>query len=182
METNETATSATGAQPGSATGETMIVSVADAAAMLSITPQAVRKRIAAGTLNARKVDGAWQIALEPATDETSATATAKPDSQPQCATSQPVAQSEADRYAAIVAPFLDRLEAQAQRIGYLKAELAAVTAERDQLQASPQSTQDAGSSASEAVATAPEQFPIEAAQERSGPFGRSWQWWKRRHP
>jgi hypothetical protein len=157
METNETATSATDAQPGSATGETLLVSVADAAAMLQITPQAVRKRIAAGHLHARKVTGAWQIALEPATDETGATATAQPAAQPRRATSQPVAQSEADRYAAIVAPFLDRLEAQAQRIGYLEAELTVVTAQLDQLQAPPESRQDAGSGASDAVGAAPEE-------------------------
>jgi hypothetical protein len=68
-----------------------------------------------------------------------------------------VSQSEADRYAAIVAPFLDRLEAQTQRIGHLEAELAFVTAQRDRLQASPTSPHDAGSNVSEAVAAAPEE-------------------------
>jgi len=179
METDETATGETHPQLGSATGETLIVSVADAATSLQITPQAIRKRIAAGTLSAHKHRGAWQIALTP---ETLETATAKPDAQPHRATSQPVAQSEADRYAAIVSPFLDRLEALAQRIGHLETELAAVTAERDQLQASPGSPQDAEMSASEAEAATPKQFPVEASQERTGPFWRSWQWWKRRHP
>jgi hypothetical protein len=137
METDETATRATIAQPSHATDEALLVSVADAATMFGITPQAVRKRIAAGTLNARKVAGAWQVVLEPATGETAATATAQPDAQLPRANAQPVAQSEADRYAAIVAPFLDRLEAQAHMIGRqegqirtLSDELGAVRAER----------------------------------------------------
>jgi hypothetical protein len=89
----------------------------------------------------------------------------QPDTQPQRAASQLVAQSVADRYAAIVAPFLGRLETQAQRIGYLEAELAAVTAERNRLQASPESPQDAASRASDMEAAPPES-PVPATEAR----------------
>jgi len=59
----------------------------------------------------------------------------------------------------------------------------AVKAERGALQASPASPQDAEPRVSEAPATAPDAFPIEAHQERTAPFWRSWwQVWKQRHP
>jgi len=47
----------------------------------------------------------------------------------------------------------------------------------------PASPQNAGPRVSEAVAPAPDTFPIEAHQERTAPFWRSWwQAWQRRHP
>jgi hypothetical protein len=171
-----------------ATAGPLVLSVTDAAEALGISTGAVRKRIERGQLVGRKVRGQWQVVFEQlpdvATDTTGATRQHHDDTtrhDTSNATTSVVLQSEAERYAAIVAPFLDRLEAQAERIGALEAELAAVTAERDALKASPGSTQDAGSSSSEAIADASEGLPVATPQERTGPFWRSW-WeaWRRR--
>jgi predicted transcriptional regulator len=47
-ETGETETTQPVAQPSSATSETVVLTVEEAADLLGITPQAVRKRIKAG--------------------------------------------------------------------------------------------------------------------------------------
>jgi hypothetical protein len=169
-ETDATATTKPTAQPSSATGETILVSVRDAAELLGISPQAVRKHIAAGKLPARKHRGAWQIALDPATAATSATATGETLSQPPRATAQPpVATADVERYNAMIAPFLDRLEAQAERIGRLEAALAAADAERDALRAA----QAAPEAASEAEAAAND------AEDGSSRWRRFWaRWWQ----
>ena len=172
----------------------------DAATLLGITPQAVRKRIAAGHLDAHKIDGAWQIKFERATDETDETATAQPRAQPGSATSQLIAQAEADRYAAIVAPHIARIEELSRQLGRLETQLAAVTAERDTLMATVAAPERAEASQPHAPvesatqdwsalpwdagspAAAPDAFSIEETQEQTGSFWRSWAWWKRRHP
>ena len=178
-----------------ATASPIVLSVNDAAQAFGVSPGAIRKRIERGQLSGQKIRGQWQVVLDRLPGDETTNATTATDAtrhkydnttrqtRPDTTTSQVVSQSEADRYAAIVAPFLDRLEAQAQRIGTLEAELAFVTAERGALQASPASPQEAGSHASEVVAPAPDAFPIEASQERTAPFWRSW-WesWQRRHP
>lgn len=139
--TSATATSATGAQPGNATGETVIVSVADAAAILGISPQAVRKQIAAGKLQAHKQRGSWRITLERATAETGATATGETEPQPRRATTQPAPQPDAQAAQmaafadAITAPLRSRIEELNRELGHVEERLAAVTRERDELKA-----------------------------------------------
>jgi hypothetical protein len=155
-----------------ATAGPLVLSVADAAEALGISAGAVRKRIERGQLVGQKVRGQWQVVFEQlpgdATDATSATRQQHDNTTRQDrsnTTTSVVLQSDADRYVAIVAPFLDRLEAQAELIGRqdeqirtMAEELAVVTAQRDQLQASAASPQAAGSGASAAEAAAPDAF------------------------
>lgn len=120
--TYETAASETAQpfpQPGSATNETVLLSVDEAAGIYGISPQAIRKRIKHGQLNARRAGRAWQVILDRATIATSETETAATDAQPRTKPgAQPstlVAQQQADQMAALVAsiqaPLLDRIEA-----------------------------------------------------------------------
>jgi excisionase family DNA binding protein len=122
-ETGATETTQPGAQPGSATGETVILTVDEAADLLGITPQAVRKRIKAGTLPARRDGRAWRVFLERATNETDARETAKHRPQPE---TKPVAQPQAQQLAALVEPFtaplVERIEELARENGRLQAE------------------------------------------------------------
>src|SRR5919206_1057292 len=90
--TDVSATATAGAQPGSATGATLVLPVEAAAEPLGITPQAVRKRIAKGTLAARRDGRVWRVILTRATGETSATATVQPGAQPAPQPPQPGAQ------------------------------------------------------------------------------------------
>jgi len=114
-ETAATATAQPGAQPGSATGETLVLSVDDAAQLIGITPQAVRKRIAKGALAAHRDGRAWRVVLERGAIATGETETPQPRTQPPTKPgSQPV-QPQAAQLAALVEPFttplVERIEA-----------------------------------------------------------------------
>lgn len=114
------------------------LSIAAAADRLGISENAVRQRIKRGTLEAVKVDGVWQVSLavladheadhEPASGRDHETGY-QVDHQ---ATSSEMAVSAAARsqlaaiHSELVAPLVDRIEAQAEAIGRL-------TQERDQL-------------------------------------------------
>lgn len=116
-EENETAQPAT--KPDSATSETVLLSVEEAAGILGISPQAVRKRISKGQLPARRDGRSWLVILERETIATSETETGATDPQPRTKPvvqpSQLIAQQQADQMAALVAsiqaPLLDRIEA-----------------------------------------------------------------------
>ncbi len=72
-ETTATATTQPGAQPESPPGETLVLTVDDAAHLIGITPQAVRKRIAKGTLAAYREGRAWRVVLNRGPSATGAT-------------------------------------------------------------------------------------------------------------
>jgi len=118
-ETDASETAQPTPQPGSATGETVLLSVEEAAGVLGISPQAVRKRIGKGQLNARRDGRAWLVMLERATIETGETETAATGTKPSATTgAQPrnlVAAQQAEQMTALVAsiqaPLLDRIEA-----------------------------------------------------------------------
>lgn len=110
-----------------------ILSLKEAAAILGVSSEAVRQRVRRGTLPGSKVQSAtgpmWVVpasavhalAVHP---HPLASAPSTPDVAPQgLAALEPTS------------ALLDRLEFQAERIGRLEAELAAVRAERDALQA-----------------------------------------------
>jgi excisionase family DNA binding protein len=150
-ETGATETGAPAAQPGSATVGPLILTVPDAAVLLGISEQAVRKRIAKGTLAATRQGRAWRVILDgPAPAEataTGATATTQPRPQPDIATgatSAPRPTTDAERFAALAAPFVapwvERVEALAreaearrQEAAVLAARLEQAEAERDRL-------------------------------------------------
>jgi excisionase family DNA binding protein len=102
-------------QPGSAPDETVLLSIAEAAEALGISPQVVRKRIARGHLPARRTGRAWQVILDRATAETGATATDATTAQPRAKPGAHLAQPQAEQMAALIeriqAPLLDRIEA-----------------------------------------------------------------------
>jgi excisionase family DNA binding protein len=139
-ETGATETAPPSAQPGSATAGTVVLSVDEAADLLGVTPQAVRKRIKAGTLPARRDGRAWRVFLERATDETRFCATDRNRPQPE---TKPVAQSaqlQAQQLAVLVEPFtaplVAKIEALSHENGRLEAErdaaLKAVEAMREE--------------------------------------------------
>jgi len=120
--------------------DAVVLTVADAAALLGISAGAVRKRIERGQLAGRKVSGQWQVVVgagdETESDATSTTITTRPDATRRDATPPPpllpVAVSDAARaqLAAIrdefVAPLVDR-------IGSLERENGRLEAEREQV-------------------------------------------------
>ena len=146
-ETDETSASATAqptAQPGSATSETVIVSVDEAAELFGISPQAIRKRLSKGSLRGHKdAQGQWRVYLDRATHETGATATgetgpqpaAKPDAQPR----NLVAASQAEQMAALVAsiqaPLLDRIGSANRELERERVQRETIERERDELRA-----------------------------------------------
>ncbi len=81
-ETTATATTQPGAQPESAPGETLVLTVDDAAHLIGVTPQAVRKRIAKGTLAAYREGRAWRVVLNHGPSATDETETPQPWTQP----------------------------------------------------------------------------------------------------
>ena len=108
-------TSQLSAQPGSATGETLILTGDEAAELLVISPQAVRKRIKAGTLPARHEGRAWRVFVERATNETTSDETPRNRTQPSTKPGAQPAQLQATQLAALVEPFttplVERIEA-----------------------------------------------------------------------
>jgi septal ring factor EnvC (AmiA/AmiB activator) len=184
-ETNATATNATSPQPGSATGETIVASVADAATLLGVTPQAIRKQIAAGRLNATKHRGAWRIFLEQATIATSATATDETPPQPRNATAQLAPHEEQAKQMAvfadaITAPLRQRIEELNRELGHVEEQLEMVTNERDELRAAQESAlaAQAALGASEDVQTGDQTSAGESGQESRL---RNWWEWIKRH-
>lgn len=144
--TNETGfreTSKPGAQPSSATGETVLLSVEEAAEAIGISPQAVRKRIAKGQLAARRDGRAWLVILERATSETAANETiataAQPRTKPGAQPGNLVAAQQAEQMAALVAsiqaPLLDRIETANREAERERGVRVRVTEERDELAA-----------------------------------------------
>lgn len=143
-ETNPTQPDET-AQPGSATGATIAVSVEEAAAHFGISPQAVRKRIAAGHLEAERIGRSWSVYLpaQPAQpNETTTGAGFQETTKPPDA--KLVAQSQRDQFALMVEPIVapwvakvEELSREAER-NLVRAEaaeqrLAAAEQERDEL-------------------------------------------------
>jgi excisionase family DNA binding protein len=124
---DETGATATGAAlPGSATGDPLGLSVEDAAEALGISPQAVRKRIARGTLPARRDGRGWRVVLDRAPGATGATATAQPRARPRPQPPHPAVSRQRAQLAAVVEPFtaplVARIEALARDVGRLEAE------------------------------------------------------------
>jgi len=138
-ETSENATAQPGGQPERATGETLVLSVDDAAHIIGITPQAVRKRIAKGTLPAYREGRAWRVVLEPGPPATDETATSQPRAQP---SANPVAQPvhrQTAQLAALVEPFttplVARIEALSREAERERGRADAAERERDRLRA-----------------------------------------------
>ena len=104
-EATATATTQPGPQPDSAPGETLVLTVDDTAHLIRITPQAVRKRIAKGTLAAYREGRAWRVVLNRGPTATDETATAQPWTQPPATTGAQQAQPQATQLAALVEPF-----------------------------------------------------------------------------
>jgi hypothetical protein len=126
-----------------ATEGEIVVSVADAAAMLGISPGAVRKRLERGQLVGRKHAGQWSIVLNAAgpvaDDATRRDTVAAPrshatghDTTATAVTPAALAQLDAIRDQWLQ-PLVDQLKAQAEQIGALKAERDALRWERDRL-------------------------------------------------
>jgi hypothetical protein len=136
----------TTSQPGSATGETLVVSAADAAAMLKVTPQAIRKLIVTGKLNATKHRGAWRIFPDPATVVPGATETDETPSQSRNATSQLALHEEQQAMEmavfadAITAPLRQRIEELNRKLAHVKEQPEMVMNERDELRAAQEAT------------------------------------------
>ena len=183
------------------------ISLEEAASQLGISTNAVRQRIKRGTLDADRSVTPWSVLWspgrsqptidQPSTDQPTTVADGR-------ASALEAELASRDRRIADLELDRDRWHDQAQRAGeqlateqesvrglivsLARAEQRAEIAEGriDELlaiTASPGSLQDAGSHVSEAVAPAPDAFPIEAHQERTAPFWRSWwQVWKQRHP
>jgi len=197
--TNETEPIET-AQPGSATGATIAVSVEEAAAHFGISPQAVRKRIAAGHLEAVRVGRSWSVYIAPQPSETAPGERFRETSKPH--DTKLVAQSQRDQFALmvepIVAPWVAKVEELSReaernrgRAETAEQRLAAVEQERDELrirlenepsssrqsvkpQKSPQTREDAPGR-EEGETLAPESN--EAARgERRGGLGGVWDW------
>jgi len=138
-EPDETATARPGAQPEHATGETLVLSVDDAAHIIGITPQAVRKRIAKGTLPAYREGRAWRVVLERGPSATDETATAQPRAQPSAnPVAQPV-QPQTAQLAALVEPFttplVARIEALSREAERERGRADEAERERDRLRA-----------------------------------------------
>jgi len=100
------------------------VPIATAAAALGLTPEAVRKRVKRGTLEAYKKGGQWRVIL-PENRPVSGSA-ASPESDPV----QAIALTERliAPWAAQVADLQGRVILQAEEMGRLRAELAAAEA------------------------------------------------------
>jgi len=133
------------AQPGSATSATIAVSVEEAAAHFGISPQAVRKRIAAGHLEAERVGRSWSVYIDAQPTKPSETETVRQFRE----TTKPpdaklVAQVQRDQFALMVEPIVapwvakvEELSREAER-NRLRAEdaeqrLATAEQERDEL-------------------------------------------------
>jgi len=171
-----------------ATASPIVLSVNDAAQAFGVSPGAIRKRIERGQLSGQKIRGQWQVVLDrlPGDETTSATTATDAtrheydnttrQTRPDATTSQVVSQSEADRYAAIVAPFLDRLEAQAQRIGTLETQLASVTEERDTLEARQAAPERAGAPVDHVAEESPG-IDDQAQPETPAAWWRKWWPW-----
>lgn len=181
------------AQPGSATSATIAVSVDEAAAHFGISPQAVRKRIAAGHLEAQRVGRSWRVYIPTKPSETETSERFRETSKP--ADTKPVALSQRDQFALMVDPVVapwvakvEELSREAER-NRLRAEvaeerLAAAEQERDELRrqlaeaesqrsepASPQTRQD-GSGRMEAASLTDESNtgPSKASRSVFGDF------------
>jgi len=188
--TNETGadeTSNHSAQPESATGETLILTVDEAAELLAISPQAVRKRIKAGTLPARRDGRVWQVFVERATNETTLDET--PRNRTQLSTkplAQP-AQLQATQLAALVEPFttplVERIEAlsrEAER-ERVRADAAAkdvelLQIEIDRLRHEPSSRPDPPSDQPQAQGEAI--APDRGSDTLRSETATTWRWWE----
>ena len=161
-ETSETATAHPGAQPENATGETLVLSVDDAAHIIGITPQAVRKRIAKGKLPAYREGRAWRVVLERGPIATDETATVQPRAHPSAnPVAQPV-QPQTAQLAALVEPFttplVAHIEALSREAERERGRAEAAERERDRLRAENERLQVSQDAATEHPA---EQAPTE---------------------
>jgi len=167
--------------------DAVVLTVADAAQLLGISPGAVRKRIERGQLAGRKVSGQWRVTVG-ATDATEydATDATRPDTTQRNATAglpPPVAVSDAARaqLAAIrdewVAPLVDRIGALERENGRLEAERDQAARERDDLRAEIERVRTVPP-VSEAP-TAPPAAPGGADASKPG-HGSRWRRWLRR--
>ena len=157
--------------------ETLVLTVEEASDLLAISPQAVRKRIAKGTLPARKLGGAWQVFLERATVATGDDEPALPPAQPRTQPPATGGQPQAAQLAALVEPFtgppVARIEALGREAERERLRAEAAEAERDALAAEVgrlRSEQDAPQAAP-AAPESPEpagaaQYPVGKDEER----------------
>jgi excisionase family DNA binding protein len=177
--TNETEfreTAQPDAQPNSATSETVLLSVDEAASVFGISPQAVRKRISKGQLPARRDGRSWLVILdretiatsETETDETIAQPRTKPGAQPGNLVATQQAEQMAALVASIQAPLLDRIEvanreAERERVEKERERVRADLAvqERDELAAEVELLREIGQAVDYADGTAEEVSNLE---------------------
>jgi hypothetical protein len=127
----------------------VVVDVNGAASLLAISESAVLKRIKAGQLSAQKVAGRWQVFL-PESDSDGTERNAGPEFRNRIPLNRKTGTPETDsvpvvseaaraQLAAIrdefVAPLVDRIQAQAEEIGALKAERDALWSRLEHLEA-----------------------------------------------
>ena len=144
--TRQNTTDATGHDATECDSATMILSVADAAQLLGVSPGAIRKRIERGQLPARKVAGQWRVILDTtghdATGTTSATrpdVTTRHDEDDKRDSIQAPPASAREQLEAIrdewLAPLVAQISEQAEMIGQLRERAGRLQAERDELRA-----------------------------------------------
>jgi excisionase family DNA binding protein len=142
--TRPNTTDATGHDATECDSATMILSVADAAQLLGVSPGAIRKRIERGQLPARKVAGQWRVILDTtghdATGTTSATrpdVTTRHDEDDKRDSIQAPPASAREQLEAIrdewLAPLVAQISEQAEMIGQLRERAGRLQAERDEL-------------------------------------------------
>ena len=180
-ETIATATTQPGAQPGSAPGETLVLTVDDAAHLIGITPQAVRKRIAKGTLAAYREGRAWRVVLNRGSSATDETATTQPSTQPPANLAAQPAQPQAAQLAALVEPFtgplVARIEALSREAERERTRADEAERERDRLRAALGDSQAKREAPSAAQEPHHATEPANAGADTSRSWWRFWEWW-----
>ena len=114
------------------------VPIADAAEQLGVTIELLRKRAQRKTIPAYKVDGRWYVVLDgvqdwtPGHDQDRTSSPGRDESRPPVVSPAAMAQLEAVRDQWLQ-PLVSQIREQAEHIGRLAAERAAIARERDDL-------------------------------------------------
>jgi excisionase family DNA binding protein len=188
--TRQNTTDATGHDATECDSATMILSVADAAQLLGVSPGAIRKRIERGQLPARKVAGQWRVILDAtgatghdATDTTSATrldATTRHDRDDKRDSMPAPPASAREQLEAIrdewLAPLVAQISEQAEMIGQLRERAGRLQAERDELRARLEAL-----SATQAVPEPQDELsaPVYVYRVPEPPQRSWWKFWRR---
>lgn len=107
-----------------------MMSVDEAAQLLGISPSAVRKRIARGQLDARKVEGRWQIMLDTDLVENATELVNERGAAGRPGLTREQLEAIRDEW---LQPLLLQMRSQAEQVGRLEARYRVVEQERDRL-------------------------------------------------